>query len=96
MTWFCPQKIPFCLFLCNPFRLAKMGLAFIPYVIASALVHLIWQDCQRAEYLADYLGAKVSGTQASISMLKKMPLGSVFIVTLQRLALDKRQEHCVV
>lgn len=33
----------------------------------SALLHLFWRDSQTAEYLADHLGSRVSGTEAFIA-----------------------------
>ncbi len=38
----------------------------------TALIHLYWNDSQRAEYLADYLGSRVSGTQEFISLNERM------------------------
>lgn len=72
-----------------PFRLVIVGISFVFFALAHVLVHVLWQDSQRAEYWADYLGARVSGTQASISTLRKLPLYSVFFITVQRAALNK-------
>ncbi|HSF93877.1 MAG TPA: M48 family metalloprotease [Thermohalobaculum sp.] len=33
-------------------------------VVYSLLIHLFWQESQRAEYLADHLGSRVSGSDA--------------------------------
>ena len=42
------------------------------------LAHLLWRDSQRAEFLADYLGAAISGTPATISALTKVSLSEHF------------------
>ena len=36
-------------------------------LLLNALVHLSWNSSQRAEYLADYLGSRVSGTEKFIA-----------------------------
>ena len=41
--------------------------ALIVESIASVLVRLYWSESQRAEYLADHLGSRVSGTDAFIA-----------------------------
>ena len=38
-----------------------------PALLLNALVHLSWNSSQRAEYLADYLGSRVSGTEKFIT-----------------------------
>jgi heat shock protein HtpX len=75
-----------------PINLLFTGLAFIALGIGYVLVHLLWRDKQRAEYIADRLSAKVSGTRGVVSMLKKLPLVSVFSITLQHVALDKSRK----
>jgi len=52
--------------------------AIIPYGLFLLLVHLSWQDKQRAEYYADLFGAKVGGTEASISLNEKMLYSDIF------------------
>lgn len=38
------------------------------YLLTYALLHLNWNRSQRAEYLADYLGSRVSGTKAFVAL----------------------------
>src|SRR5262249_39673497 len=51
--------------------------AFLPWLGAFVLSHLLWSDLQRAEYLADRLGAGLSGTGAAVSSLQKLHLAGV-------------------
>jgi hypothetical protein len=53
----------------------------------TQLAHLSWHESQRAEYLADALAARIAGTEAAISALKKLRYGVSF-TTVQRLALN--------
>lgn len=43
-----------------------------------ALAHLLWRDSQKAEFLADYLGATISGTPAAMNVLVKLSLTEHF------------------
>lgn len=52
--------------------------------LAYALRYLLWHDARRAEYLADYLGSTVSGTQAMRTMLGKLYYGSRLTFLLNR------------
>lgn len=63
--------------------LSKIILMFI-----MMLVYLVYNDSQRAEYLADYIGASISGTNAMKSLLIKLRLGNTFSSALQRAALS--------
>jgi heat shock protein HtpX len=48
----------------------------VPFVLVEGLLlHLLFQDRQRAEYFADYLAASLAGTQATISVLRRFALG---------------------
>lgn len=49
-----------------------------------ALAHLLWRDSQKAEFLADYLGATISGTSDAISTLTKSSLAEHFHDFLMR------------
>ncbi|NJO23241.1 MAG: M48 family metalloprotease [Sphingomonadales bacterium] len=43
-----------------------------------ALAHLLWRGSQKAEFLADYLGATISGTPAAMNVLVKLSLSEHF------------------
>ncbi len=49
-------------------------IAVIPWMGAFLLSNLLWRDQQRAEYLADRLGADVGGNEAAIACLQKLYL----------------------
>lgn len=70
-------------------------LSYIPYLFLLALVHLSWDEQQRAEYLADRLGAQVSGTQAFISMSEKLLFSSRVRFVVQRGALNARSRDVI-
>ncbi len=67
-------------------------IAHIPLRVAGFLVsglewllrNLLYMDSQRAEYLADYLAAKVAGGPAVISMLHKLGLHDNFAAVADR------------
>lgn len=69
--------------------------AYIPYAIFYALVHLYWQNSQRAEYLADLFEAKVSGTETAVSAIKKLHYSDMFYYTLQKVALRKQKDGLI-
>ncbi len=73
-----------------PFVLFMYLLAGIAWLGAFALIHLLWRDKQRAEYLADNLASSVSGTEAVTTMLKKLPVSHSLAMALQRFVLNKR------
>lgn len=64
-------------------RLFSLLLASIIWLWAYALSHLLWRDQQRAEYLADFLAAKVSGTEAQLAVLEKIHLNETFRLSLK-------------
>jgi heat shock protein HtpX len=51
----------------------------------AGLCALVWRDVQRAEYLADYLASRVSGTDSMISLLKKLHLSGAFDIVVRAL-----------
>jgi len=71
-----------------PVNLAILGLSYIPWLGAYLLAHLLWRDSQRAEYLADYLAAQISGTDATLSTLEKHHLEITISTTTQRVMLN--------
>lgn len=76
-----------------PVRIIMHGLAFLVWLAAYLLSLLLWRESQRAEYLADYLAASVSGTEAMLSMLEKLHFRRTFMVVLRRVTLRK-EEGC--
>ncbi len=75
-----------------PFNTAALILSFIPYWSAYALSYLLYRDSQRAEYLADYLAATVSGSEATISAFWKLHLERTFYYTVRVVSLNRRDE----
>jgi heat shock protein HtpX len=52
--------------------------ACLLWLTGVLLNHLLWVEQQRAEYLADWLAAQVSGTAAQLALLDKGLLGGVY------------------
>jgi Zn-dependent protease with chaperone function len=65
------------------------ALSVIPWTLITAFSHLTWDDKQRAEYLADALGAKASGTKAFLSTLDKSNLGPVYQLAIQKVTINR-------
>lgn len=63
-------------------------LSLFPWVAAQALIHLLYRDSQRAEYLADRLSAHIGGTNAVVSALDKMRLTDSFVLCVRRSTLN--------
>lgn len=59
-------------------------LSAIPNMIAAALAYLTFNESQLAEYRADAIGAKISGSGAAISSMRKIELASSFQTIAQR------------
>jgi heat shock protein HtpX len=72
-------------------NVVMFGLAQIPRLGVYLLIHLIWRDSQRAEYLADYLAATVSGTKAHLTLLDKSHMHSMVDLLVQTTALKQEQ-----
>ena len=71
-----------------PFNLIMFLLAQIPWVLTYLLSHILWLDSQRAEYLADRLSAKLGGSRAAISTLRKLHYGQTYITSVRESALN--------
>jgi Zn-dependent protease with chaperone function len=67
-----------------------LAVAQLPRLVAVGLIHLIWQDGQRAEYLADELAAKAGGTAAAVGMLQKSALSMSYHDIVQSASLNRR------
>lgn len=63
-------------------------LSRILYLGIYALLHLLWRDTQRAEYLADALSAEVSGTADTTRFLNKLRLHDTYALIAKRMALS--------
>jgi Zn-dependent protease with chaperone function len=63
-----------------------LALSVVPWAGAFILIHLLWRDSQRAEYLADRLATRAAGTTAVLRLLDALHLHSTVDVTLRRLA----------
>ncbi|HYP40142.1 MAG TPA: M48 family metallopeptidase [Chloroflexia bacterium] len=79
--------------LAVPGNLMRAAFAAVVWSWYMALVHLVWRDMQRAEYLADYLASAVSGTDAMISLLHKLEFADTFDVTVQNVALSRKDRN---
>ncbi|MHC0037739.1 M48 family metalloprotease [Pseudoneobacillus sp. C159] len=69
------------------------GLALVPYGLFLLIIHLLWQDRQRAEYYADLVGAELSGTKASISLMEKILFGQIFIHTVRKASITNHSAN---
>jgi heat shock protein HtpX len=67
------------------------GVALIPYGLYLLIIHLLWQDKQRAEYYADLVGAELSGTKASITLMEKILFDQTFYHVVQKSAVTKNR-----
>ena len=52
----------------------------------------MWIDSQRAEYLADLSGTRISGNESAISLMNKLAFSDIFYFELQKLAIKPRKE----
>ena len=79
-------------FLQIPVKLIFYAVAGLPWLVGYLLVHLLWWDSQRAEYLADRLAAEVSGTAAMLSAMEKWMLEVPAHVALRQAQYGRGQE----
>ena len=63
--------------------------SFAPWLGAYALSHLLWRESQRAEYLADYLSARIAGTDATLATLEKLHFDDTLALVVQRITLSR-------
>ncbi|SFT14218.1 Zn-dependent protease with chaperone function [Paenibacillus sp. BC26] len=61
--------------------------SFIPQLLIKLFIHSIYYESQKAEYMADYLGAKVGGTEGAIGLSRKMFCETTFTLSRQRFVL---------
>jgi heat shock protein HtpX len=73
--------------LALPLKAVLLLVALMIQSVLDDLVRLNWHSAQRAEYLADALGAQVAGTEASLSLLSKGHYDHTFYLTLKQMSL---------
>ncbi|HVF98517.1 MAG TPA: M48 family metallopeptidase [Chloroflexia bacterium] len=56
----------------------------LPRLVLYLLVHLLASDSQRAEYLADHMGARVGGTAGMLNLLHKLHIIEALAVSADR------------
>ncbi len=64
-------------------------------LLYSRLLHLLWRNNQRAEYLADSLAATVSGTTGVLGLLDKLPLHGAYRGVGQQVALTGSPQQLI-
>jgi heat shock protein HtpX len=69
------------------------GLALIPYGLYMLIVHLLWQDSQRAEYFADLVAAELSGTTSSIRLMEKIQFDQIFLHVVRKTAVTNNSTN---
>ena len=70
-------------------NIVSLCLAGVAWSGAYALSHLLWHEAQRAEYRADYLAARVAGTDPMLTMLDKLHLSRQFADTVRSAAVGQ-------
>lgn len=63
--------------------------SYLPAAGLWLLARLSWHESQRAEYLADALGARLAGRQAAVSTLHTLEQQPIFATALHQLALNR-------
>jgi heat shock protein HtpX len=83
-------------YLAIPFRLIAFGIAMGILGLYKLMGLLLYQDMQRAEYLADQLAIRVGGKEAFGSMLKKFIFDSTFRIAVQHCALNSQKKDVFI
>lgn len=82
----------FVTFISNIFaKIVMTILSIVPSIFAYILAHLLWQDSQRAEYLADYLAATTGGSAATISALEKLQIAFHYPIAMKKMQTESEQ-----
>jgi|GEM_PF-378276 len=76
-------------------RLLLLTVASGIRLLYSGLLHLLWRNTQRAEYLADSLAATVSGTAGVLGLLDKLPLHGAYRGAVQHIALTGHPQQLI-
>lgn len=74
-----------------PANFVLLGLSNLLVFAAYGLLHLLYRDSQRAEYLADYLAATVGGSSHMLSALEKFYSADHLQAVTQRFVLGSRE-----
>ncbi|MEQ7052400.1 M48 family metallopeptidase [Paenibacillus alvei] len=70
----------------TPFRYAQQLLANLIFILYYGLGITVWDESQRAEYLADRVAGEIAGTDAACSALSKSHFAPVFWLTAEQIA----------
>lgn len=68
------------------------GLATVVRLLLSGMLHLVWHESQRAEYLADLTAARLGSTQVTVGAWEKLDYGECLWPTVQDVALNGRKD----
>ncbi|CAH2713160.1 Protease HtpX [Neobacillus rhizosphaerae] len=63
-------------------------LAQIPFLFFWFLLHLVWNNSQKEEYLADYRAAQTCGSQDTVTALEKLHYDDIFYHSLSNVSLN--------
>ena len=77
-----------------PFILLLLGIANLCRWLAQGLIHLLWYESRRAEYLADFLAASIAGTNSAVSLLQKLSLNTAFLYVAREVSLSRNVSMC--
>ena len=75
------------------FNLISWPVAGLIWLLGYGLSHLLWYDSQRAEYMADMLASRMSGTQAQLTTLDKVQLRELFLHRLKFAYIDRKGQR---
>jgi Zn-dependent protease with chaperone function len=76
-----------------PVNLLLFCISRLILLVAFLLVFLVYNDSQRAEYLADYLSSTISGTDGMKGILNKLHYDHAYFIALQRTALGAKDTN---
>jgi len=74
-----------------PLNLIGAGVAKIVWGIILVMIYLLYDEKQRAEYLADRLAATLAGSEASMHLLQKLLFANSLDLVIQHFALKEVQ-----
>jgi Zn-dependent protease with chaperone function len=76
-----------------PILLTLFAILALARSLITVLLHLLWRDMQRAEYLADAMAIQICGSGAMLSLLEKLHLYASFHSILRRTTLYERDRN---
>ena len=68
-------------------NVVMVGVTYLLRLVIQGLLLLVWHTSQRAEYLADALGAQAGGTEANLGLLTKLHMDQTLDLVTHRVAL---------